>query len=446
MLESITVYLDTNFFLHYQMFDQIAWKEEVQASIVWLRLAPVVVEEIDKHKEFHSLKHMRERARKVASRLVKAVQAGGHLGSDVHLVFDLTQAASDPATRGLDPARPDDRLLSSILDYKDAHPDELVAFVTSDSSLALRAFTLGVKVIPLDDRFRIKSQPDERDTLIQDLKSQIHAGQQQIPKLSLTFVAGNKEMEIELPPDPVLPIEEARAWVAQHIVPNHPLRNVDSLRALQQKNDDPNFHESAVAISQFVGMIGETMFSMGNEKLLRYFEEYAQFCVRNTQYHAEIARTFLLPLYLCNDGTIPAEDVNLTITVHGQVQIFPYGVLPPPPLPPMAPGSSASPLAPNTAPRTPEHNAARLIQARPNTGTVELRYHLARLNHHVPESVPGLYLRFPRSFALPVKLEYRVAAVNAAHLFQGELCVVPKSFPPPNRPRIPRKRRVPPPS
>ena len=55
------VYLDTNIFLHYQPFDQINWPEVSNADSVIIVFPPVIIRELNTHKDTHPLPHIKKR-------------------------------------------------------------------------------------------------------------------------------------------------------------------------------------------------------------------------------------------------------------------------------------------------------------------------------------------------------------------------------------------------
>ena len=62
-MKPLYAFLDTNVFLHYQPFDQIKWTEVLGTTNVVLVATPVVIRELDEHKDQHRISAIRDRAR-----------------------------------------------------------------------------------------------------------------------------------------------------------------------------------------------------------------------------------------------------------------------------------------------------------------------------------------------------------------------------------------------
>lgn len=114
MPEHLVAYLDTNCFLHYRLFDQIPWDKELNAKSVCLRVAGVVVDELDKHKDKHHVKHIRERAVQVTGRLLDILDRGGAVRNHVILTCDIDLPTVISSATGI---RGDDELIATVLAY-----------------------------------------------------------------------------------------------------------------------------------------------------------------------------------------------------------------------------------------------------------------------------------------------------------------------------------------
>ena len=60
-----TAFLDTNIYIHYQIFDQIKWPEILHTSKVMIVIPPVTIRELNRLKDLNLGTRVRKRAGKV---------------------------------------------------------------------------------------------------------------------------------------------------------------------------------------------------------------------------------------------------------------------------------------------------------------------------------------------------------------------------------------------
>lgn len=286
----------------------------------------------------------------------------------------------------------------------------------------------GVGVRRLGEDLRLKSQPDIRDGTIKKLKKKLQDVQQPAPRLRLSIGEDGSACRFRVQADQVSTIGIGREWVAANIAPLYPLADTAAFRQLVAKGEDNqlNLPEGASAIYQLVGQVGEAWTIQKNARLNQYFEAYAHYTVSLVNYQNDARRSFRIFLMLHNDGSRPAEDVNVILKIPQIVNTFSGRGLPPPPVPPLARGRKEPQPSLHPAALTPAaaSDRIRLVRTDKRTGFSRLQYHMPRLNQHVPEAMPDLILHFP-SFekAESFTIQYRLAAANASDAVEGELRV-----------------------
>ncbi len=65
---------DTNIFLHFQFFTEIAWNEVLQTKSVTLIIPPIIPRELDKHKYNHRSDRVKDRVAKVTKRIAEILR------------------------------------------------------------------------------------------------------------------------------------------------------------------------------------------------------------------------------------------------------------------------------------------------------------------------------------------------------------------------------------
>jgi len=71
---AIKAFLDTNLFLHFRPLHEVDWPALLKDQPVELLLAPIVVRELESHKDQHSSKKLRARARESVGRIAELLE------------------------------------------------------------------------------------------------------------------------------------------------------------------------------------------------------------------------------------------------------------------------------------------------------------------------------------------------------------------------------------
>ena len=109
--------IDTTVLLHYKSIDQIDWSDISGCKTPTIYVPLVVIEELDKHKDQHKLRKMRERARKAFALIDKIIgeSFSGRLRNNVQLVVESEDPKIDWDDLNLNKNKPDHRVIASAL-------------------------------------------------------------------------------------------------------------------------------------------------------------------------------------------------------------------------------------------------------------------------------------------------------------------------------------------
>src|SRR6266536_4948675 len=176
----IYCFIYTNILYHFQMFDQVDWPKILYAKTVSLVLAPIVLREIEKHKD-DTNERRRQWARSVLSKL-KALLEGDtpidqlpHVRHNVTLLALLVEPLIDWQGEQLDQAMPDDRILASMLDFSRGHPSDTVLLLTNDFPLRLKARYHNINVVVAEGLVPALESPSPDQALKQALLKKVEA-------------------------------------------------------------------------------------------------------------------------------------------------------------------------------------------------------------------------------------------------------------------------------
>jgi rRNA-processing protein FCF1 len=427
--DSITAFPDTNIFLHFLPFDQVSWPKELKAQTVRLHVTAVVVRELTKHRDKHPVEHIRERARTTLRKIREIVLNGnGTVKDGVVLYCDSELAGFDMTAHGLDPTSQDDCILAAILAHKERHVEERVVLVTDDDPFAVHAHTKSVVAVALRDSLRILPEPDPKQKEILELKGKLRAVEQGLPKLSISLPDGKSYCELALVPDVMVTEQDAQNFVASQVAPLE--QSAERWRALASKQEgtkSQNLPEGAAAWADLMSTFADMMAEKASLDRETHFRQCVRYFLAWWKHRNDMQRTKELRLVLANTGTVPADEINIFVRVPKGVDVSPAGGLPPMPSLPLPPGKKRGP-APvgKTSGSVTQSCSIRYMRVVEFPDCWELQYQLPRLNHHVTEVLTGLYIRFPSYVAaMPLTIEYRLAALNMPDSVRGTIQVIP---------------------
>lgn len=190
------IFPDTNLLLHFTRPDQVDWKAVCQESDVVIVLAPIVVREIERHKDHPQSKRLRQRARNISEwlRAIRRTKTPLPNGAALEVA---TKEPKGSFGDDLDGDVWDDRLIASALAYRSE--GRAVAVATDDTLLLHKLDAHEIRAIELPLALRRKEEPDEVEAENISLKKQLEVFAKRAPKLLVTWKGGLTAHEIRLP-------------------------------------------------------------------------------------------------------------------------------------------------------------------------------------------------------------------------------------------------------
>jgi hypothetical protein len=204
-MRELTVFPDTNIFLHCRPIHDLPWHEVFEFDVLHLKIAGTVVDEIDRLKRDGNPRRAK-RAREANSLFRQmladpsgsvSLQSGG---KSVVISFAPPLLANRTTPVTLDRTRGDDSLIEEALIY--AQEQLFTVLLTGDTGVDLRArrHSLATSVIP--DSWLLPAEPDERDKRIRELEQRVGKLEVIAPKLVLGVRvdgAAVRELQLTLP-------------------------------------------------------------------------------------------------------------------------------------------------------------------------------------------------------------------------------------------------------
>jgi hypothetical protein len=447
-VKRVSAFLDTVVFLHYQPVEQINWREVLRADEVVLTVAPVVIRELDRHKDGqNTTKRSKERARKVAGRLRNLWAEGPDavIGEGVTIRYIVHEPRVDFSAHGLSRDWQDDQLLASIIDARQHGEAGEMVLVTRDVGPELRARHHGIGVVRLPERLELQEEPDPSEKRIRELERDLNEARNAMPKLDLRFTNGENRLVLRRP-EPVSTREE---WIARQVAEireRHPKRGPAPAEA--EPDPEPGTLGALVAgnveLSRVIRDFGiqPEQLERHNKGLDAFYAAWERYLRDTIEHQARKKRTYRIDLELVNTGTAPADDIDVFLHFPDGFDLLEEEDLPEEPGPPRPPREPRTPMQmalegmsmPMSSYLDPSiyrpsfpgvslpGNVSGPRIRRTNSYDVEVS--VRRLKHALSERFDAMYVVFnsPEDVR-PFRIDYRINAANAPRESTGPLHV-----------------------
>jgi PIN domain len=310
-------FLDTNVFLHFQMFDTVDWPQALGAQHVCLMLTTTVMEELNRHKDDAKNPGRQKRAKEILSKLddILPTDTAGisvPVRQNVTLQEILEAPDVDWKVAKLDPQKGDDYLLASILDFRAANPGASICLVTRDFPVRRKALGRNIpvvnpegKIAPVGDLSSEAAEQRKRDRELQELKNRI-------PNLTIGFVdetTGKVVAHITVTESMQPNIDVIQGFFNSQFVPASVLRKRKKLADILEDRR----HQIRTPGSDGIKHIRE-----GTKDLQEYQETYEQYLVKleaasKRNILKKYGRRCYLALALHNGGNAAATSVEFVL-------------------------------------------------------------------------------------------------------------------------------------
>lgn len=424
-----SIFVDTMVLLHFRPLRELPLLELADAKSVRLVLPYNTIRELDKHKSSHTLRKIRERARRVIAELYGYLERNEEITANVALEYLGTYPDIDFESLGLSENCPDDVFIAAAIWYRDQAGTPEVCLLTDDTGVRLKAPRHGLQVLPLDDDLRLPEPPDSLEAENLKLRKQIAALENAAPSLALEFEDGGVVNTLWVFPQPELD-EEALRLAAENAV-----------NKLREKLAYP-----PPLPGVFGGFLSPSAEEVDeyNNKLEEYLERYPGYLRCLAEWERDRERIYELRFVLVNRGGAPAEDIDVTLHFPIDVPVVEEDGLPEKPFPIPAPRRPTTPAErlqsmsagitfPAPILRTPYESIIGDFPdefatnvSKPKIRKVDsyvVSFHVDRLKHDQSAPADPLYLVCsglePSSFTL----DYKINAGNVPEIKRGELSV-----------------------
>lgn len=441
-------FLDTNILLQYKTFDEIDWCKELGAKPVTLVIPLEVIDELDRHKNHPSSDRIRKRTRLILGKLFEQKEIRPNVSL---LLLDKEPNNSWFESNGFDKDNSDSRIIGTAKWFADeksqtgSTPDMIL--VSEDRGFQLRARSY--KCISLNDSLKLPDEPDPAQAEIKALQKQLTQLQNAQPKLSIGFSGENSSLLTEL----TYEIDFEPIALTGEDIRNQVEAKKESLRyngLTQEVDEKSDKSEARLTVREMIARDlmqrkqhpSKSEVDIYHNAVERYAQNYGIYLASVEQHKIYIKRLKILNFVLANDGSLPAENIDVWIHIPDglllESKVRKYPELPTPPdMPkPKSPADellrSITPNIPyiphgiygNPQPSLPTPPPTSSLRFR-RTNSYEIDLHLDHLKHYFAHTWNSLYIVFEPPVNLPsaMPIEYEITAGNMRDKVAGKLLI-----------------------
>jgi hypothetical protein len=309
----------------------------------------------------------------------------------------------------LDASQNDNWILATIKDYMKQNSEEEVALLTADLGMQLRAEAMDIRVIVLDDKYKVDEETDEQKE-IRKLKGQLAKYESASPNLSVVFENG-KSISIELERPHFEQYVQQEVWK---------IKNMDYPRVSETDTFSYRLNK------EYIRQEAITY----NGQLETYYKAYEGYLRERKALYLAETLTLDLDMITRNSGSVLAKNIDIELRFPASVLVsekipshrIPEPNMPNPPylgyLHPMTWSYDNRYPDPRPAP-----NPTLKITAVTGEPTV-VEFHVETLKQQKDAPIPTLYVTYkPDSDIRGFNIEYSLRAENVPAVVEGTLNV-----------------------
>lgn len=423
------IFIDTNIFIHFRDFEEIDWPIITgKQGITTLVIAPIVIDELDKHK-YSSNKKIGNRVKKLLPRLESILENNS---SCRYLLKYISSRPIDDtfSINKLNRKEQDDNLLASIIEFRDSIPsnNDTIVYVTNDVGPRLKARTLDISTIKLPDEYQLPIELDETEKENRILQKELADLKNRVSIIQLLFHPNFNLLVVE----PIPEIMSKKDFIEREMAD---IKDEYAPIIYHEPTNERSEHTLSNFINHSFFALSKEQVNEYNEKLLKFYASYEKHFVSAYDNCLFLHNSLKIQLVLQNTGTLPAADIDIHLHFPDGFEIVEQNDLPkikPKPEPPYKPKNRYD--FPNTIISIPSfHRKSGTTDSlydpnRPTikkTNSYDVNYSLQRLKHHQSIELNPLYLKYQdisiqgKGFAI----DYKIIVANLPNPVVGRLHV-----------------------
>jgi rRNA-processing protein FCF1 len=340
-METVFVVLDTNTFLHYVSLEQVGWNELFPDQNVVLFICPPVIRELNKHKDTPRNSKVRDRATSALRKIDAWADSSAPmtLRDAVEVRFRVHDSGLEFATHNLVRDIADDHLIATLIELQAEALPTPVVLLTKDTGLKLKARAHGFSVRSLPDSALLPDEVLPSEKKIKELETQVRELQNARPRLRLAFSGGGNNLNLSFQRAEHLPESDIANRMAR--LRNEYPKIAERTKAPSSDTAPDNLH-SLFSAAMGLSAVDSESIRKYNDSLEVFFRDYEGYLKELAVFYAWESRTAAISMILLNDGSCPADDIDIFMHFPDGFELFDedgYEKEPDAPKPPRKPKS-----------------------------------------------------------------------------------------------------------
>ena len=444
-MEAVFAILDTNTFLHYLSLEQIDWSDVFPGKQVVLFVCPPVIRELNKHKDAPRTAKLRDRASAALRRLDAWADSPSPvvLSNAVEIRFTIHDARIDFAAHHLVREIADDHLIAALIELQGEVSTSSVVLLTRDTGLKLKAKAHGFSAAALPDTALLPEDALLSEKRIKELEAQVRELENARPKLRLAFPGASDHLALRFQRAEILSDADIATRMAE-LRNQHPKMSASAKTTPPSEGTQTMLYALLSGASQ-LGAVDPESIKKYNEGLDSFFTGYEKYLNKLAHFYAWESQTAAINLVLFNEGSKPADDVDIFMHFPDGFELFEeheYNKEPEAPKAPAKPKSileqarDGIPMAalgldryaylpdlgPVRMPAGPSNVSGPKIK---RTNSYDVKVHVERAKHGIEVALDVMYITFdPAAGARSFAIKYAIHASNLPTHVNGTLNVV----------------------
>ena len=286
-------------------------------------IAPIVIDEIDKHKR-NSKKKIATRARSITKLFEQIMDKE----DPDWILIDKRPTSATFSENSLEKSEQDDCLLAAILEFSPENIDDQKILISEDFGPRLKAKNLNIKTIKLSDSELLAEEPDELEIRLQKLVRENNELKNRVPKVDLFL--GDKSKYVNFPEfQGTVTFDQYCARKMQELKKKHTYHKIPFKMPTQR---DLIFQSNLMESMMY------TESKRYNEDLDCFFEDYQhEYLPLVHNWHIRRLLSIEIQLEIYNEGHVPAENIDLRLRFPEGINIELADTFNPLPLSPVPP-------------------------------------------------------------------------------------------------------------
>jgi rRNA-processing protein FCF1 len=423
--------IDTNTFLHFQLFTELDWLQLLESEEVQLIVPSTVLQELDKKKFNEQDINLRNRAKKVISTFNQILNNKlSFKKENIRIEFLPNEPNIDWKKENLDMMIPDDRIIATCLELFQKYSDLIL--ITADFGLKLKANNKHIQTVEISDTYLLKEKQSKEQNELKTIREKLSKIESTIPKLYLKF-----KNDDELTDFIKFTITKQTEYHEEKYTKDIDDK-VNQLLILAEQKMDNNIHP-------ILGNVGirQNDFDEFKEKLEKHKSVLYKYYENVWKYEEFLTRLLKIDFFISNEGTCPGNDVDIKIHFPDGFKICDEKKLPNRPEEPLAPGIPLT-LAESLRQSLNNSNYFQIPSTRPyernmvnipppnisgpsikKTNSYNVTFHVNSIKHKTNYKLKTIFLYFYKySDIKSFSIDYTLLAANYPDKFEGKLNII----------------------